>query len=94
MNRKSPQKRTFANFKKADWIGFKEHTEGKFGSLEEPTDVDRGKKLLHDIINKASKKFIPQGRIKTIYPERPPDIAKLMDLSNNLRKTITKKQKH
>ena len=58
----APQK-TYINFEKADWEGFQDFTEGKFANLPPPNDPIKGEKTFKDILNKATKLFIPSGRI-------------------------------
>ena len=81
------EKRTFINFKKADWPGFSEYTESKFSAVTTPTDVYKAERCFRAIINAASKMFIPHGRIKEVVPEVPTEAREKMNLRDNLRST-------
>ena len=65
------EKRTFINFKKADWELFLNKSEEEFAKLPPPIDVHKGEKTFRKIINTVSKQAIPHGRIKEIIPEVP-----------------------
>ena len=81
------EKRTFTNFKKADWEKFKEITETEFESMPLPVDVYKGEKIFRKIINKAAKICIPSGRIKEIIPEIPTSTARKIKERDLLRST-------
>lgn len=78
-------RRTFVNFNKADWATFSSLTEEEFSKLEDPEDVYQGEKKFRKIINKVSNLCIPQGRIKTVYPEVPREAAALIKERDELR---------
>ena len=77
--------RTFINFRRADWTGFREKTEAEFSNLPRPTNVFKGEKSFRKIINKISKVAIPHGRIKDVYPEIPTEAADLIKERDQLR---------
>ena len=54
-------KRTFINFKKANWDKFKAETEIEFSKLRAPSSVYKGEKAFRKIINSISKTCIPKG---------------------------------
>ena len=81
------EKKTFTNFKKADWPRFTEDTELEFAKLTPPQNVHKAEKCFRKIINNASKKCIPQGRIKKIIPEIPTEAANKMKERDELRKS-------
>ena len=64
-------KRTYVNFKKADWEKFTSITEEKFSKEPAPTNIFDAEKTFRRIINKAAKASIPAGRIKDTIPEIP-----------------------
>ena len=69
--------KTFTNFLRADWDGFKTETEAAFASLEEQPDPYKGERLFREIVNKVAKHHIPSGRRPTSTPGLPPEAAKL-----------------
>ena len=80
-------RKTFVNFKKADWQSFTNLTENEFSKLADPENIYKGEKCFRRIIKKASTKCIPQGRIKTIIPEIPAEAKEKMRIRDNLRET-------
>jgi hypothetical protein len=79
--------RKFINFKKADWDKFTNITEERFSRLPEPDNIHNAEKKFRKILNKASKKTIPGGRIKDIIPEIPTATTNKMKERDNLRET-------
>ena len=80
-------RRTFVNFDKANWEDFTKLTEEEFSKSRKPTDVQKGEKWFRKIVNKVSKLCIPQGRIKSVYPEIPREAAELIKQRDELRST-------
>ena len=54
------------NFNKTDWTSFEKYSEEIFATASLTTNVHASEKLFRSIINKASKKFIPAGRIPNV----------------------------
>ena len=79
--------RKFINFKKADWNRFLDITEARFSRQPEPESVHKAEKRFRNIINKASKKTIPGGRIKDVIPEIPTATTDKMKARDELRTT-------
>ena len=79
------ENKVYVNFKKADWQSFTDYTEQRFSTLSPPSNVFKAEKCFRRIIKDASKKFIPQGRIKQIQPELPAEAADLIKQRDNLR---------
>ena len=77
--------KTFTNFLRADWDGFKSETEAAFASLELQPDPYKGERLFREIVNKAAKHHIPSGRRPTSTPGLPPEAAKLTSQRDALR---------
>lgn len=74
--------RTFINFRKANWEGFREDTEAAFARLAPPDDVFQGERLARRIITKAAANNIPAGRIREVrpfYPKEAADLARERD---------------
>ena len=80
-------KRTYVNFKKADWNRFQSETEDDFSNLPEPTNIHKSEKVFRKIINNASKRCIPAGRIRDIIPEIPTATKEKIDKRDELRST-------
>ena len=79
--------KVYINFAKADWTGFTQFTEDKFSRLPEPTDSIRGEKAFRKILNEASKKFIPKGRIPTVVHNIPTQTAAKIKQRDAIRST-------
>ena len=80
------ERKTFVNFKKADWSTFFNLTEENFAKLSPATDVYKAEKCFRKIVNNASKQCIPKGRIKKMIPEIPAEASDLMQTRDELRK--------
>jgi hypothetical protein len=85
-------KRTFINFNKADWEGFTAFTETSFSNAENLTDylgeydVHQNEKFFRNILNEATRKYIPAGRIPEVKNAVPTDAARLINIRDSLRK--------
>ena len=78
-------KRTYVNFKKADWEKFKNNTEAQFENLEEPTNIFEAEKRFRKIVNRVSSRAIPAGRIKDTIPEMPSSTREKMERRDRIR---------
>ena len=81
----SAPNKTFINFKKANWEGFKNYTEEIFNKTPVFDDPHKGEKFFRQTLNKGAKRFIPAGRIHKIFNAMPSDVAKLIEQRDNLR---------
>ena len=79
------QKRTFINFKKADWPNFKDFIEAKILAAPELEDINKREKLLRDTITTAAKVYIPAGRIPKVINEFPQEAVTLIKDRDTLR---------
>lgn len=70
---------------KADCQGFTDHCERKFGNADRPTSLTKGVKIFNKIVNKASSRFIPQGKIPATRLNFPSEAAKLAIRRDTLR---------
>lgn len=77
--------RTFINFRKADWKGFRNYTESIFSRAEEVTDVHKSEKYFRSVVQRAAKKFIPTGRILRTYNSVSSETAKLISERDKIR---------
>ena len=53
--------RSFANFRKADWEGFRRETEELFSRLPPPKSCAMGEKVWRRVLQKSSSRHIPAG---------------------------------
>lgn len=81
------EKKTYVNFKKADWEGFREFCDERFSDIEPPEDVHKAEKILRRIFLKAKDRFIPSGRIPKIRHNFPSSATILADERDSLRET-------
>ena len=57
-------RRTFTNYKKADWTQFTEDTESAFAQTTIPTNIHTANKIFTNIILMADKQNIPKGKMQ------------------------------
>ena len=81
----SAANRTFINFNKADWEKFQTYTEEIFSTVTLIENTHKSEKFFRDTFNKATKLFIPAGRIPKIINAMPRDAAKLVEERDQLR---------
>ena len=77
--------RIYVNFAKADWEGYKDYTEEKFSNIPLQSNPLQGEKIFRKILNNASKRFIPKGRIPKIIHNIPSEAATMIKERDNLR---------
>src|SRR6476661_3830119 len=87
MRRLQQTPKTFANYKKANWTGFKEEIEQALSNTPVPDNVHTSNKLLTNLILTADKHHIPKGQVKTQNSILPAPIRDLIKTRNNLRRT-------
>lgn len=85
ITKQNSERRTFINFAKADWEGFKQHIEEEFDRKQLPNSAHLGEKIFNKTLRKAARIFIPAGRIPEIRPNFPTSAARLADERDNLR---------
>ena len=78
------ERRKYVNFAKADWDGFKSFMEDSIQNLPQG-DLLQSERAFRNKMQKAARKFIPNGRIPTVQPGFPTAAAKLADERNKLR---------
>ena len=78
------ERRKYVNFAKADWDGFKSFMEDSIQNLPQG-DLLQSERAFRNKMQKAARKFIPNGRIFTVQPGFPTAAAKLADERNKLR---------
>ena len=57
-------RRSYTNYRKADWDNFTQDTEYAFTAIQPPTDIHYANKTFTNILYQACKKHIPVGRIR------------------------------
>ena len=72
-------RRTYINFKKADWARYAETCVKYLAEAGEPRTVEQAEKTFRTAVNKASGLFIPTGRIQHIQPTLPASAKSLAD---------------
>ena len=78
-------RKTFTNFKKANWTRFREETEELFHQAPPPTLCSRGEKSFRNILKEASRHNIPAGYIRDEVPSIPPEASPLIKERDALR---------
>ena len=67
-------RRSYTNYRKADWDKFTQDTEDAFSALQPPTDIHDANKTFTNILYQAGKKHIPVGKIRNTDKLLPQDI--------------------
>ena len=67
-------RRSYTNYRKADWDKFTQDTEDAFSALQPPTYIHDANKTFTNILYQAGKKHIPVGRIRNTDKLLPQDI--------------------
>ena len=82
-------RRTFTNYKKADWTQFTEDTESAFGQTTIPTNIHTANIIFTNIILMADKHYIPKGKMYSNCMLLPDHIAWKITQRNNIRRVKT-----
>ena len=82
-------RRTFTNYKKADWTQFTEDTESAFAQTTIPTNIHTTNRIFTNIILMADKHNIPKGKMHSNCRLLPEDIVCKITQRNNIRRTNT-----
>ena len=82
-------RRTFTNYKKADWTQFTEYTESAFAQTTIPTNIHIANIIFTNIILMADKHNIPKGKIHSNCRLLPEDIVCKITQRNNIRRANT-----
>ena len=72
-------RRTYINFKKADWARYAEACDKYLAEAGETRTVEQAEKTFRKAVNKASGLFIPTGRIQHFQPTLPASAKSLTD---------------
>ena len=82
-------RRTFTNYKKADWTQFTEDTESAFVQTTIPTNRHTANRSFTNIILMAGKHNIPKGKMHSNCRLLPEDIVCKITQRNNIRRANT-----
>ena len=82
-------RRTFTNYKKADWTQFTEDTKYAFAQTTIPTNIHTANKIFTNMILMADKHDIPKGNMHCNCRLLPEDIACKITQGNNTRRANT-----
>ena len=83
------KRRTFTNYKKADWTQFSEDTESAFAQTTIPTNIHTVNRIFTNIILMADKQNIPKGKMHSNCRLLPEDIVCKITQRNNIRRANT-----
>ena len=83
-------RRTFTNYKKADWTQFTEDTESAFAQTTTPTNIHTANRIFTNIILMADKQNIPNGKMHSNCRLLPEDIVCKITQRNNIRRANTR----
>ena len=78
-------RRTYTNYRKADWIKFKEEIESSLQDIAPPNNIHLANKTITDLILNADKHHIPKGKIKPNMKLLPEDIRLQIQERNQVR---------
>ena len=78
---------TYINFSKADWPKFQDFTENIFMNAREVTNIHKAEKFFRKTVQKASKRFIPAGRIPKTLNALPTEAVRLIENRDNIQTT-------
>ena len=82
-------RRTFTNYKKADWTQFTEDTESAFSQTTIPTNIHTANIIFSNIILMADKHNIQKGKMHSTCRLLPEDIVCKITQRNNIRRANT-----
>ena len=82
-------RRTFTNYKKADWTQFTEDTESAFAQTTIPTNIHTANRIFTNIILMSDKHNIPKGKMQSNCRLLPEDIVCKITQRNNIRRANT-----
>ena len=82
-------RRTFTNYKKADWTQFTEATESAFAQTTIPTNIHTANIIFTNIILMADKQNISKGKMHSNCRLLPEDIVCKITQRNNIRRANT-----
>ena len=82
-------RRTFTNYKKADWAQFTEDTESAFAQTTIPTNIHTANRIFTDIILMTDKHNIPKDKMHSICRLLADHIVYKITQRNNIRRANT-----
>ena len=88
--RATDSKKTYTNYKKANWENFTSEIETALEDTTDPADVHSSNKIITNLILKADKHHIPKGKINSHHLLLPENIRSKINERNKLRKKDSK----
>ena len=86
-HRPTRTKKSYTNFRLANWTRFTDETERLFSSIDPSPNASIAAKQFQDIVNKTSNRTIPTGYRKSYQPGLSPGIRDLTNQRDTLRRT-------
>ena len=78
-------RRTYTNYRKANWSEFKEEIEASLQDIAPPSNIHLASKTITNIILNADKHHIPKGKIKSNMKLLPEEIRQQIQTRNEVR---------
>ncbi len=85
LTKSNTKHQTYINFSKADWPKFTSYTENIFAKARQVRNVHQSEKFFRKTLQRASRKFIPAGRIPQTYNALPTAAARLINERDEIR---------
>ena len=86
LKKNNTQHLNFINFSKADWPEFTKFTENIFATARNVSNIHNSEKFFRNTILRATKKFIPAGRIPKTINALPTEVVRLIDIRDDIKK--------
>ena len=80
-----PPRRTFTNFRKANWDEFTAHTEERFAAMEPPISCSTGEGMFRQVLLEATDLFVPKGNIPNMIPNLSDSSKRLIRERDSIR---------
>ena len=88
--RATDSKKTYTNYKKANWNNFTSEIETAVEDTTDPVDVHNSNRIITNLILKADKHHVPKGKINTHHLLLSENIRSKISERNKLRKQDSK----
>ena len=88
--RQTAQKRSYTNYRKADWTKFTAEIENHIPDPDTIDDVHTANEILTNLILSADEHYVPKGKIKTKNTILPDPIRQKISERDSIRKTNPK----
>jgi hypothetical protein len=81
----SGSRRTYVNYRRADWETYAAETEASFSALPPPESCSTGEGLFRRVLLQAGKRCIPAGNYRNHIPSLTPEIKELQRQRDEVR---------